>query len=455
MALRWRILGLLVCILGCGPRAVPADPPFRATGSDWPAFLGPLGTSVSTEKGIIAPWPAQGLRLVWQKQVGIGYGMPTICKGRLYHYERRGNSARLLCLAAETGEFLWKFEHPSTYQDHYGYDNGPRCCPVVDEDRVYLHSAEGLIHCVDARDGSPIWQVDTRKDFGVVQNFFGVASVPVIEKDLLIVMVGGSPPGSRDIPFDEIKSNGTGVIAFDKKTGKVRWKAAEELASYAVPVMATIGERRWCFILARGGLLGLEPTTGAIDFHFPWRAPIIESVNASNPVVVGDQVLISECYGLGSALLKVRPGGYDVVWSDRRKAPRDKSLLTHWMTPIHHEGYVYGSSGRHENGAELRCVELATGKVMWSEPDLTRVSLLMVDGHFICLGERGEVRLLKVNPRKYEEVSRMIVRDPALGEDGPSLLRPPCWAAPILSRGLLYLRGEGRLVCLELIPEKK
>jgi hypothetical protein len=36
-----------------------------------------------------------------------------------------------------------------------------------------------------------------------------------------------------------------------------------------------------------------------------------------------------------------------------------------------------------------------------------------------------------------------------------SLLDYPCWAAPILSHGLLYVRGEDRLVCLELIPEKK
>ena len=33
------------------------------------------------------------------------------------------------------------------------------------------------------------------------------------------------------------------------------------------------------------------------------------------------------------------------------------------------------------------------------------------------------------------------------------LLKYPAWAAPILSHGLLYVRGSDRLVCLELIPE--
>ena len=55
------------------------------------------------------------------------------------------------------------------------------------------------------------------------------------------------------------------------------------------------------------------------------------------------------------------------MWSDKDRR-RDKSLMTHWNTPVHHEGYVYGSSGRHTNEAELRCVELATGKVPGASP---------------------------------------------------------------------------------------
>jgi hypothetical protein len=220
--------------------------------------------------------------------------------------------------------------------------------------------------------------------------------------------------------------------------------------------LATVGDRRWCFVLTRGGLVGLEPATGKVDFHFPWRARNLESVNASNPVVVGDRVFISETYGPGSALLKVKPGSAEVVWSDEKKAPGDKAMQCHWMTPIHHDGYLYGCSGRHRGGSELRCIELATGKEMWSQPGLTRCSLLMVDGHFVCLSEDGELRLLKVNPKKYDEVSKLVVRDPKeTAEDAPSLLKEPCWAAPVLSHGLLYVRGEGHLVCLELIPEKK
>jgi outer membrane protein assembly factor BamB len=245
-------------------------------------------------------------------------------------------------------------------------------------------------------------------------------------------------------------------VAFDKHTGQVRYQITDELASYASPKLATIGDRRWAFVFARGGLVGFEPATGKVDFQFPWRAPLLESVNASNPVVVDDLVFISETYGPGGALLRVKPGGAEVVWSDEGRR-RDKSLQTHWNTSVHHEGYLYGSSGRHTENAELRCVEFQTGKVKWSQPDLTRASLLYVDGHFVCLSEDGTLRLIRATPEKYERVAETQLVQPGAGTDAfglrpARLLRYPAWAAPILSHGLLYVRGADRLVCLELIP---
>jgi hypothetical protein len=422
----------------------------RKTGSDWPGFLGPDGTGVSPEKGIVTSWPRQGLRLVWHRPTGEGYAMPSISKGRLFLFDRHGPLTRLSCLHSETGAFLWKFEYRTQYQDSYGYNGGPRCSPVIDDDRVYLHGVEGMLHCVSAHDGKLLWKVDTRADFGVIQNFFGVGSTPIVEGQLLLVQVGGSPKDAV-----EPRGNSSGVVAFDKFTGQVKYRITDELASYASPVLATIEGRRWCFVLARGGLIGFEPATGKVDFHYPWRAPILESVNASNPVVAGDKVFISECYGVGSSLLRVKPGGYRVLWSDPPRS-RIQSMRCHWNTPICHDGYLYGCSGRHPNEAELRCIELATGKIMWSQRGLTRSSLLMVDGHFVCLDEEGLLVLLRVNPHKYDEVARIDLselKDPATPTGrAPGLIDYPCWAAPILSHGLLYVRGKDRLLCLELIP---
>lgn len=484
------LLGIATGALIGAFRAQPVAAEVK-NGSDWPCFLGPLGTSVSLEKGIAAPWRKDGPRLVWQRKIGIGYSAPVVSNGKLYLFHRKaslvpnviavhglaatwgapanysqavsgwvatldpslfdrfGKAATLTCMKPDTGETLWSFDYPTTYKDKYSYNGGPRCCPVIDGDLIFLHGVEGMLHCLNAETGKVVWKLDTVAEFGIVQNFFGVGSTPVVEGDLLITQIGGSPPGSNDTDFAELKGNGSAVVAFEKATGKVRYKISDELASYASPVIATIGDRRWAFVFARGGLLAFEPKSGKIDFHFPWRAKDFESVNASNPVVVDDKVLITETYGIGSALLKIKAGEPDVLWSEAGKSK--KSLQCHWMTPIHHDGYVYGSSGRHDYNAELRCVQLATGKVMWREEGLTRTSLLMVDGHFVCLGEDGVLRLLKVNPQKYDEVSQVELVDP---ETQRPLLKYPCWAAPILSHGLMYLRGDDRLVCVELISRK-
>ena len=77
-----------------------------------------------------------------------------------------------------------------------------------------------------------------------------------------------------------------------------------------------------CAVFARGGLLAFNPQNGKVDFHFPWRAADLESVNAANPVVVGDQVLITETYGPGAALLKVRRGGCDAAKRSRVRPPK-------------------------------------------------------------------------------------------------------------------------------------
>jgi outer membrane protein assembly factor BamB len=449
------LLAYLICA-ACASVAPAAAPPRsetarsspRGRGVDWPRFLGPTADGKSPETGINTNWSAGGLPVVWQRKLGESYGIGTVSQGKFFQFDRYGEKVRLTCLDARTGKDLWKSEYPTDYEDLFGYNGGPRCSPVIDGDRVYLFGVEGRLQCVSAADGKPIWGVDTAQRFGVVQNFFGVASLPVVEGQLLLVMVGGSPPESQQVPrgqLDQVVGQASGIVAFDKLTGEVVYHITDELASYATLKLATIQGRRWCFAFARGGLVGFEPSTGKVDFHYPWRAKLLESVNASTPVVVNDQVLISETYGPGSSLLRVRPGGYEVIWRDDPRR-REKALQAHWNTPIHHDGYLYGCSGRHTANAELRCLDWKTGTVQWSVPGLTRSSLLYVDGHFICLGEDGVLRLFKANPKKFEPVSEARLRD----ERGEPLLQYPCWAAPILSHGLLYVRGRDRLVCLRL-----
>jgi len=429
----------------------PPDLGTRKSGIDWPGFLGPQRNARSPETGVPDDLGAKPLRVVWQCALGESYGAPSISRGRLFHFDRHGDRHRLTCRNSETGAELWTYDMPANYSDMLGYNNGPRTTPVVDGGRVYVLCPEGQLHCVRADDGQRVWSVDTTAEFGVVKNFFGVGSTPIVFEGALIANIGGSPPGSPTDVYSaggRLEGNGTGVVAFDKLTGKVLWKATDDLASYASPVLAQIDGRPWCFVFARGGLVALDPRSGAVDFQFPWRATRLESVNASSPVVVDHDVFISESYGPGSAMLRVKPGGYEKLWDDEARR-RDKSMELHWNTAVYHDGHIYASSGQHPGEAQLRCVDWQTSEVKWREPNLGRSSLLYVDGRLVCLSEDGALRVLRATPEKYDVLADVSPKDDA----GEPLLEYPAWAAPVLSHGLLYVRGKNRLVCLELIPQ--
>jgi len=410
---------------GAAERVTPA-----AVGSDWPRFLGPNGDGTSPETNLRSDWNKTGLTKLWECSLGQGYAPPSTASGRLFHFDRVGDKARLMARNAASGELLWTYDYATDYVDDYGYDPGPRCCPVIDDGRVYLHGVEGMVVCVEATTGKEIWKVDTRKVYRFQQNFFGVGSTPVIEGDLLIVAVGGSPAGPKPFDFRELKGDNSCIVAFDKKTGVEKFRVSSELASYSSPIVATLDGKRVGLYFARGGLLGFDPVAGKELFFRKWRAKIIESVNAANPVVLGNTILVGDCYENGSLCVKYESGKLATVWSNAKAD--EKSMPSHWCTPIAVGKHVYGCGGRNPNDADLRCIDAATGEVKWIERRTTRCTLIAADGHLWSLGEQGELRLLKPNPEKYDEVARWEI---------PGLAYP-CWAPPVLSRGIIYLVGQ-------------
>lgn len=430
----------------------------RKKGDDWPEFLGPGRDSKSRETGILKDWTDGKLKIKWTRPLEESYGIGSVAKGRYFQFDRIDGQEVLICLNAETGKEIWKKSYPTEYRDLYGYNSGPRTSPIIDGDRVYTFGVAGDLRCQKVLDGSLVWSVDTNTKFGVIQNFFGVGSTPVIFENLIIVMVGGSPDESKSLPpgaLDRVKGNGSGVVAFDKMTGKVRYQFSDELASYSSLQLAKLDGLNWCFAFCRGGLIGFDPATGKQRFHYPWRDSKLESVNASNPVVIGHHVFISETYGIGSSYLKVKPDGVEVVWKDEKRA-RDRAMETHWNTAVHHQGFLYGSSGRHTSEAVLKCIEAKTGRTQWTVPRLSRSSLLYVDGHFVCLTEYGGLFLFRATESAFELVTQIRLNVPTKtpsDDTEKTLLTYPCWAAPVLSHGLLYVRGKDHLVCLELIPQ--
>jgi len=180
----------------------------------------------------------------------------------------------------------------------------------------------------------------------------------------------------------------------------------------------------------------------------------LTSVNAANPVIVGNQVLLTESYERGAILLEYNGASkgdstaFRSIWRD---GPRNQAIAAHWNTPVHHEGVVYVSSGEKSPNAELRAVDWATGEIHWSQPRLARTQLLYVDGHFVVHSEVGDLLLIRATPESYQQIGHIRLRAELDGRT-VDLLRYPAWAAPVLSHGVLYVRGRSRLAALELIP---
>jgi outer membrane protein assembly factor BamB len=384
---------------------------------DWPQFLGPERNGISHETGLIATWPEKGPPILWEKSIGDGYSGPVVAGDKLILFHRIGNEEIVECLDAEKGKGLWKFAYATEYADSFGKGNGPRATPLMAGDRVYTLGPDGVLLAMNLRTGKKVWHHELMKEYQLAENFFGIGTSPLAEGDLLLVNVGPS---------------GGGVLAFHKETGKEAWKAKCESASYSSPVAATIDGTRHVFFFTMGGLVSLDPKTGDIRFRKPWRSRNPASVTAASPLVIGNQVFISASYGTGAVLLRVRKDDVEEIWKS------DKVMSNHYNTCIYKDGFLYGCDGRQEPGARLRCAELATGKVRWTNEGFGCANMILAEGRLITLSEEGDLLLLETNPDEYKELARIHVLD------------KPCRAPLALANGRLYARNDRKLICWNL-----
>ena len=400
--------------------------PLGAFANDWPQFLGPNRNGAIAEDNFSGAWPKDGPRLVWERKVGEGFSGPVVSGGKVILFHRIGDQETVECLDAKSGKVLWKADYPTPYHDDFGFDEGPRATPAISGDAVFTFGAEGMLRCWTLDRGVKRWSVDTKATFSTGKGFFGRACSPLVEGDALIVNVGG-----RD---------GAGVVAFDKATGKVLWKATSDEASYSSPVVATVGGKRRVFVITREALVALQPDDGKMLFRSPWRPPMHASVSAAAPLVIGDFIFISASYGTGATLLRYKEGGPERIWAS------DEAISCHYATPVHRDGFLYGFDGRADPGLQaessLRCIELKTGKVRWKEDALKVGTVTLVNDQLLILTERGELVVCAASPDAFKPGARAQIL--------PFVVR----AHPALADGFLYARSKDKLVCVDLRKQK-
>jgi outer membrane protein assembly factor BamB len=386
--------------------------------ADWPQFLGPTRNGISLAADLAPTWPAGGPPIVWQRKVGAGFAGPVVSGGKLILFHRVDNKETVECLDAATGKPIWTAGYPTQYVDDFGFDEGPRATPTIADGHVYTFGADGALNGWDLATGKNLWNIDTRTKFRAGKGFFGMVCSPLVEGDAVILNIGGQ--------------EGAGVVAFDKNTGKVLWQATDDEASYSSPVAATFGGKRYVLVFTRAGLAALAPATGKLFFQFPFRSRQHASVNAATPLVIDDLIFLSASYQTGAALLRFNEAGPEKIWAN------DESLSNHYATSVYHDGFLYGFDGRQEMGPNLRCVELKTGKVQWSEDGFGAGTLMVVGDKLLIMKEKGELVMAPANPKEFKPTARAQI----LGFESR--------AYPALADGLYYARNKDRMVCVRL-----
>jgi outer membrane protein assembly factor BamB len=414
---------LAVVLLVCA--ATPSPSPAE----DWPQWLGPRRDGSSTEK--VAPWK-EAPKAAWRQDVGEGHSGPVVAGSKVFLHTRvKGKDAEeVAAYDAGSGKPLWVKQydrgplHPK-FITQFGV--GPRSTPTYHDGRLYTLGVTGILACWDAGDGKQLWTVDTAKTFAPPKLSFGVSCSPLIEGEAVLINVG---------------AKGASVVAFNRKTGAVLWKALDDPPSYSSPIAFGAGKQRQVVFLTEQGLVSLPPTGPGPDGPF-WRVPLRDllSESSTTPVKVGENLLASSVtFGsLGARLATDKKDDKPMA----TQAWRNPVLTCYFSTPVpvgSEQVYMVTGTPPPFAKAVLRCVEVKTGKELWKKEKVGtyHASLLRTaDDRLLMLEDFGNLVLIEPGPREYKELAR-------------STVCKKTWAHPALSGGRLYLRDGSELLCLPL-----
>lgn len=386
----------------------------RSTASpEWPQWLGPNRDGVAPEKGLLATWPTDGPRKLWERTIGEGYSSLAVAGGRVYSMTQDGANEAVVCWDAADGKELWRHAYPAQFRESHG--NGPRATPTVAGGLVFTVGATGMMHCLKAGGdrAEVVWSKDLMAMFDAEAPRWGVSFSPLVEGERVFIQPGGR--------------NGNSVAALETRTGALLWKQGDDPPSYSSPIATTIGGARQVLFFTGTHLIGVAPMAGELLWRFPWKTDF--QCNIATPTVANDYVLITSNYDRGCAVLKIAKDGG--VWT-AGLVYKNRKLRSHFSTPIRWKDHVYGF-----DDANLVCLDFRTGEVRWKERGFGKGSLLIADGLLIVYGESGEVALAEASPEAYRERSRF-----RFSTQGAS-----CWSVPALAEGRLYLRDQEKLAC--------
>ena len=405
---------------------------------DWPQFLGPNGNATSSETGLLRSFPEDGPKVVWSAELENGFGGAAISGNEVFLGNRvEQEKDVLLCLDFETGKEKWRYESPSEGEPSYP---GSRSVPTVEDDAVYFLGTFGEVFRIDRKTGKADWKIKLAERYPEAKApHWGYAQCTLIVGDVLIVM-----------PFGEE----TGIAGWDKKTGKELWKSEGIGNSHSSPMLATFGGLEQVILLTAGksgGLQSYHPKTG----EKLWSSDLYQNrIPITVPVQIDEQRLfVSGGYDGGSKMLSVVKSGdaFEVkeLWSTKKGTQvHPPILIDNHLYFLANENSNHKGRPRRKKGG-LVCYTL-DGKELWStgnDPFMGRGASLYADGILIIQdGENGILRLVDPSPKGF----KLLAEANVFGTDPDNRKDLRYWSPLALADGKLIMRGQDKLLCLDL-----
>ena len=417
-------------------------------GEEWPRWRGPRGDGTWNAPQLPEKWPDGWPKVVWRRPVGGGYAGITSADGRVYTLDlespvpskpkdatddgKPDGVERVLCFDAATGKELWSHKYRVKYGTLGGYANGPRTSPTLHEGMVFTLGAVGHLHCLDAKTGRVAWSHDTVAAFGSRVPEWGFAGSPVVDGENVIVHLGAKDRGC--------------LIAFDRRTGKERWRALDDPTGYCTPAIFDTPAGRLLVLWTPKNVHALDPETGRAFWKVPYE--VTYGVSIASPIYRDGFIFVTG-YWEGSKAIRLGKtrADHEVIWTD------SKNLRGLMAQPLYRDGHVYTI----DKNFGLTCFELGSGKKVWDDDNqLTprgrnpHASIVWLnDGdRALTLNSLGELVLCRLNPKGYDEQSRAKV------------LPGQVWGHPAFAGRFLFAKTDGaeawrkagqcEILCIEL-----
>jgi outer membrane protein assembly factor BamB len=379
---------------------------------------------------------------------------------------------------AATGKDKWShtYEVPPVYTVGWG-ELGVRATPTITDKYVYTVGTFGHGFCFDRQTGKIVWTHDFRKESpyldGSLENNgnlewkgFNGSLVPVGDRIVLFYWQGGNPAipaWAKTAVSDRMQ-----VFAYSARTGKVLWKYEETcapgtrgpglVAGSGLPLrfnkeecMVIHGNRQWKILRLEDG-----KQVWSWECSGPNEAPAWAS-GGLKPV--GPHLYLDDLDGWQKSLVECdfsQPNPTPkVLWTG-------KQVHEAITPPVLVDGYLYGfwidnrpeawelGAKPGKAGFSLRCTELQTGKLRWSQPGFRMgLSLSAADGR-IYVRSHQTLTLIEASPSAYVEKGRIEhVHD--LRNTGPRSQKGLLdWNMPVIARGRLYIRTPVEIICHDI-----